>query len=114
MGLEALESPLATRLGVTVGAEETTGKCSECGFVYTVRKTVLNGVRAYIRGEKHPEVASSPEREAEWKQINKLRHALFHSLTDVGRDTRESVCRTPFSSPLPARCDLLPLAHPRP
>ncbi len=85
MGLEALEPPLATQIGVTAGAEETTGKCGECGFVYTVRKTVLNGVRAYIRGEKHPEVASSPERETEWKQINKLRHDLFHSLTDVDK-----------------------------
>jgi hypothetical protein len=85
MGLEALEPPLAELLGVSSGSEEVTGKCASCGVEYTRNRTVLNGVRAYIRGAKHPDPASSAEREKEWKQINKLRQDIFHSLEDVGK-----------------------------
>jgi len=85
MGLEALEPPLAELIGVTPGSEAVTGKCTSCGFEYTRNRTVLNGVRAYIRGARHPDPASSAERENEWKQINKLRQDLFHSLEDIGK-----------------------------
>jgi hypothetical protein len=85
MGLEALEPPLAELLDVPSGSEEVTGKCDSCGVEYTRKRTVLNGVRAYIRGAKHPDPASSAEREKEWKQINKLRQDIFHSLEDVGK-----------------------------
>jgi hypothetical protein len=85
MGLEALEPPLAELTGVTPGAEQVTGKCTSCGFEYTRNRTVLNGVRAYIRGAKHPDPPSSVERENEWKQINKLRQDIFHSLEDIGK-----------------------------
>jgi hypothetical protein len=81
MGLESLEPLLAELLGVRAGAEEVKGKCEKCGFEYTRMRTMLNGVRSYIRGEYHPDVAS-PEREEEWKRINKLRQDLFHSLAD--------------------------------
>lgn len=82
MGLEALEPLLADQIGVTAGAEETTGECDACGVKYVRRRTVLNGVRAYIRGAKHPDPAFGAEREKEWKQINALRQDLFHSLAD--------------------------------
>jgi hypothetical protein len=85
MGLEALEPPLAELLGVPPGAEEVTGQCASCGVEYTRNRTVLNGVRAYMRGAKHPDPASSAEREKEWKQINKLRQDIFHSLEDIGK-----------------------------
>jgi hypothetical protein len=85
MGLEALEPPLAELLGVPSGSEEVTGKCDNCGFEYTRKRTALNGVRAYIRGAKHPDPASSAEREKEWKQINKLRQDIFHSLDDIAK-----------------------------
>jgi hypothetical protein len=81
MGLESLEPLLAELLGVRAGAEEVKGKCEECGFEYTRMRTMLNGVRSYIRGDYHPDVRS-PEREAEWKRMNRLRQDLFHSLAD--------------------------------
>ena len=80
-----MEPPLAELLGVPSGSEEVTGKCDNCGFEYTRKRTVLNGVRAYIRGAKHPDPASSAEREKEWKQINKLRQDIFHSLDDIAK-----------------------------
>jgi len=82
MGLEALEPALAEQIGVTSGCEETTGNCEKCGAEFVRRRTVLNGVRAYIRGDKHPNTALTAQREKEWKQINDLRHNLFHSLVD--------------------------------
>jgi hypothetical protein len=82
MGLEALEPPLAEQIGVSSGSEEAKGKCGSCGAEFVRRRTVLNGVRAYIRGAKHPDAALSAQREKEWKQINALRHDLFHSLAD--------------------------------
>jgi hypothetical protein len=83
IGLEALEPPLAEQIGVSPGVEETKGKCESCGVEFVRRRTVLNGVRAYIRGAKHPETAVSTQREAEWKAINALRHKQFHSLEDI-------------------------------
>jgi hypothetical protein len=85
MGLEALEPPLAEQIGVTPGAEETKGKCEKCGAEYIRRRTMLNGVRAYIRGAKHPEASGNAQREAEWKRINALRQDLFHSLKDFDK-----------------------------
>jgi hypothetical protein len=85
MGLEALEKPLAELTGVPNGVEEVKGKCDKCGAEFTRKKTVLNGVRAYIRGAKHPDPASSAQREKEWKQINDLRQDIFHSLEDIGK-----------------------------
>jgi hypothetical protein len=85
MGLEALEPPLAEQIGVSAGAEETRGKCESCGAEFVRRRTVLNGVRAYIRGAKHPETAASTQREKEWKKINALRQGLFHSLEDFDK-----------------------------
>jgi hypothetical protein len=82
MGLEALEPPLAEQIGVSPGAEEIKGNCESCGAEFVRRRTVLNGVRAYIRGAQHPETAVSPQREAEWKEINALRNKQFHSLVD--------------------------------
>jgi hypothetical protein len=83
MGFEALEPPLAEQIGVSPGSEEVKGKCDSCGAEFTRRRTVLNGVRAYIRGVQHPEPASaSAQREQKWKKINALRHDLFHSLED--------------------------------
>ena len=58
----------------------------------TRRRTVLNGVRAFIRGAKHPDPASTEQREKEWKQINGLRQELFHSLADL--EKLSSKCRT--------------------
>ena len=83
MGLEALEPPLAGQLGLKAGVEESKGKCEKCGAEFVRRKTVLNGVRAYIRGASHAGDAH-PEREKEWKAINALRQDQFHSLKDSG------------------------------
>ncbi len=83
MGLEAMESPLAEAQGIAPGSEETSGTCESCGHVYTGRRTVLAGVRAYVRGGIHPESAS-PERADEWKQVSRLRVDLLHGLKDVG------------------------------
>jgi hypothetical protein len=93
MGLEALEPALAEQLGVNSGFEEITGKCVKCGAEYLRRRTVLNAVRAYIRGAQHSQ-ASIPQREAEWKAINTLRHNQFHSLEDLEKlqsDARDIV-----------------------
>ena len=90
MGLEALEPPLAEQLGVTSGSEETKGNCETCGAEFTRRRTVLNGVRAYIRGATHPDPASTEQREKEWKQINGLRQDLFHSLADIEKLSSKS------------------------
>ena len=92
MGLEALEPALAEKIGVTSGSEETKGNCEACGAEFTRRRTVLNGVRAFIRGAKHPDPASTEQREKEWKQINGLRQELFHSLADL--EKLSSKCRT--------------------
>jgi len=81
MGLEALEKPLALAMNIEPGVEVTQGKCEQCGFEYTRRKTVLAGVRSYICGAMHTDMAI-PERKREWKKINDLRHGLFHSLRD--------------------------------
>lgn len=85
MGLEALEPALAEQIGVTPGSEEVKGNCEKCGAEYTRVRTVLNGVRAYIRGAQHPEPAANEQRESEWKKMNKLRHGLFHSLEDLDK-----------------------------
>ena len=85
MGLEALEPALAEQIGVISGAEEVKGKCENCGAEFTKRRTVLNGVRAYIRGAQHPEAAANPQRETEWKTMNRLRQDLFHSLKDLDK-----------------------------
>jgi hypothetical protein len=81
IGLEALEPALAEQLSVNSGFEETKGKCENCGAEFVRRRTVLNGVRAYIKGQQHPETLS-PERNAEWHRINDLRHKQFHGLAD--------------------------------
>lgn len=82
MGLEALEPVLAEQQGVTAGVEESKGRCRKCGEGFVKRTTVLNGVRAYIRGETSSE-PTSPNREREWKLINDLRQKLVHSLEDL-------------------------------
>lgn len=82
MGLEAMEKPLAQALGIPAGVEDVSGKCAACGETYTRRRTVLAGVRAYIRGDAHPETASE-ERRAEWKELSGLRQDLFHGLKDA-------------------------------
>jgi hypothetical protein len=81
MGLEALEPVLAEQTGVRSGVEETKGKCETCGAEFIKRRTVLNGVRAYITGAQHPRTAS-PIRNEEWRRINNLRQKQFHSLED--------------------------------
>lgn len=81
MGLEAIEKPLADVMNIPPGAEELEGQCEKCGAKYTRRRTVLAGVRAYVSGAFHPDTAT-PERKREWKEINDLRHTIFHSLQD--------------------------------
>lgn len=82
MGLEAMEEPLVQALEIQPGVEEMSGKCADCGTTYTRRRTVLAGVRAYIRGDVHPKTASE-ERSAEWKKLSGLRQDLFHGLDDA-------------------------------
>jgi hypothetical protein len=82
MGLEALEPLLAEQQGVSAGVEETKGKCQKCGEEFVKRRTVLNGVRTYIRGGTRSEV-KYPDREHEWKVINDLRQKQVHSLEDL-------------------------------
>src|SRR6266508_204343 len=65
MGLEAMETPLAQAMGIPPGVEESQGKCESCGAVYTRRRTVLSGARAYVHGGIHPDTASS-QRKKEW------------------------------------------------
>ena len=76
MGLEALEPVLAEQQSVSSGSELSIGKCEGCGVEYEKRRTVLNGVRAYITRPEHPSGKD------DWKDISKLRHNLFHSLED--------------------------------
>jgi hypothetical protein len=82
MGLEALEKPLADAIGIPPGVEVSQGQCETCGATYTRRRTVLAGVRAYICGDFHPQMAT-PERRQEWQEINRFRQRLFHSLEDI-------------------------------
>ena len=81
VGLEAMEKPLATTTKLEPGVEIVTGQCEHCKVTYKRRKTMLSGVRAYVRGDFHPDTASS-ERAAEWKEMNDLRQQLFHGLID--------------------------------
>jgi len=81
MGLEAIDKPLADIMGIPAGVEEIEGNCEKCGEKYIRKRTVLSGVRAYIAGAIHPE-AFVPEKKKEWKEINDLRHKIFHSLQD--------------------------------
>ena len=71
------------------GVEVTQGKCDKCGAEYMRRRTVLAGVRAYISGALHLDMATT-ERKREWKSINDLRHDLFHSLKDNDRLEQEA------------------------
>ena len=81
MGLEALEPVLAEQQGVSAGVEISKGTCERCGVEYEKRRTVLNGVRAYIT---RPEDRNGKEaRDREWKVVNGLRHDLFHSRHDL-------------------------------
>jgi hypothetical protein len=77
--LEAMEKPLATTMKIEPGVEIATGQCENCKVTYKRRRTMLAGVRAYVRGEFHLETASR-ERAAEWKGMNGLRQQLFHGL----------------------------------
>ncbi|MDP8227060.1 MAG: hypothetical protein P9L89_05420 [Candidatus Celaenobacter polaris] len=81
MGLEAIDKPLADTMGIPAGVEEIEGHCEKCGEKYIRKRTVLSGVRAYVAGAIHPE-AFVPEKKKEWKEINDLRHKIFHSLQD--------------------------------
>jgi hypothetical protein len=89
MGMEALEKPLANAMNIPPGVEEIKGNCEKCGAEYTRRRNVLAGVRAYVCGELHSEMASN-ERNKEWKEINRLRHELFHSLEDSNKLEEEA------------------------
>ncbi|MBI3894352.1 MAG: hypothetical protein HY313_00325 [Acidobacteria bacterium] len=82
MGLEAMEKPLAQAMNIPPGVEELQGRCANCGATYTRRKTVLAGVRAYVRGDVHP-ATTSAERQKEWKELSSLRQELFHGLADT-------------------------------
>ncbi len=81
MGLEAIEKPLADIMEIPPGVEEVEGHCEKCGEKYIRKRTVLAGVRAYVAGAIHPE-DFVPEKKREWKEINDLRHKIFHSLQD--------------------------------
>ena len=81
LGLEALEPVLAEKMGVTSGVEVSKGRCKHCKFEYETRRTVLNGVRAYITQPEHRE--GKKERDQEWKVINEFRNDIFHSLDDL-------------------------------
>jgi hypothetical protein len=80
MGLEALESPLAKERGIEPGVEIIPGKCDKCGAEYVRKRTVLAGVRAFIRGELHNNVSSNGEQD--WKDLSKLRVKNVHGLAD--------------------------------
>jgi hypothetical protein len=81
MGLEAIEKPLADIMEIPAGVEEIEGHCEKCGEKYIRKRSMLAGVRAYVAGAIHPE-AFVPEKKREWKEINDLRHKIFHSLQD--------------------------------
>lgn len=81
MGLEAIEKPLADIMEIPAGIEEIEGHCEKCGEKYIRKRSMLAGVRAYVAGAIHPE-AFVPEKKREWKEINDLRHKIFHSLQD--------------------------------
>ena len=81
MGLEALEPVLAEQQGVSSGFEISKGECEHCGVEYEKRRTVLNGVRAYITRPEHHN--GKEARDREWKVVNELRHDLFHSRRDL-------------------------------
>lgn len=79
-GLEALEKPLAQEMGIPPGVEVVPGTCANCGAQYERKRTVLAGVRAFVRGELHG--TPSQQREQEWKRLSDLRVDLVHSLVD--------------------------------
>ncbi len=81
MGMESIEKPLADVMNIPSGVEEIKGNCAKCGEEYTKYRSVLAGVRAYICGDIHHEMAT-PERKEEWKNINEIRHKMFHSIED--------------------------------
>ncbi len=83
MGLEALEKPLANELGIPPGSEVVKGSCVKCGAEYERRRTVLAGVRAFIRGELHRGKAENGERD--WKELSDLRTQLTHGLSDPNK-----------------------------
>lgn len=51
------------------------------GVEYEKRRTVLNGVRAYITRPEHRN--GKKARDRDWKVVNELRHDLFHSRRDL-------------------------------
>lgn len=95
-GLESIEKPLADEIGIAAGAETVTGTCKSCGASYEYRRTVLAGVRAFVRGQLH--VDASEIRSDEWRALNTLRNDLLHGrgdlddLTAKSRDLMATVC----------------------
>jgi len=81
-GLEALEKPLAAEFGCEAGTEITKGQCTNCGFEYERRRTMIVAVKRFVLGEIHGE---SPERRSEWKNMHELRNDLSHGLEDPGK-----------------------------
>ncbi len=114
MALEALEKPLAEAAGIPPGVEEVTGSCANCGATYTRNRTTLAGVRAYVHGALHG-VTDSAERQKEWKDMNKLRQELFHSLADVNavRRRAEEILPATLHYVHDAVCCLTPLDESR-
>ena len=80
IGLEGLDSPLAREINLTPGGEVVKTKCKKCGHEDEYRRSVLSGVRAFVRGEFHGGIDEA--RTAEWKALSDLRHDLIHSRVD--------------------------------
>ena len=80
IGLESLEKPLAEEMNVPGGHEVVTGKCDSCGFEYQRKRTMLSGVREYIKGSPEADPADTARRAAEWKELSDLRNASLHGL----------------------------------
>ena len=87
-GLETLEILLAGELGSPAGYETVTGNCDTCGAAYEVKRSVLVGVRGFVRGGLHGE--ESAVRNSEWKLLSTLRRDLVHSLVDVDELNRRA------------------------
>lgn len=82
IGLEALEKPLASTVGIEKhGTEQIKGSCEKCGHEYVRNRTTLVGVRAFVHGTVDTEKAD-PDRKADWKLLNRLRNDLLHGLVD--------------------------------
>lgn len=84
IGLEALEKPLAAARGIPHGVEEVSGECDNCHHKYTVKRTRLVGVRAFILDGETNDTAEEG-RKADWKLINSLRNDLVHGLEDIDK-----------------------------